>query len=198
MKPHYHEINFPKLILYSFALTTFFLSSCSSIDNQVDIQPVVTQERVDLNIDGDIISEIHNESEDLSTYSNRPDPIVNSGERLVRIKMDENSFVDLTLYQKYFNDPLQELYQYGAFAKSELSSKPAYIVADYYIDGQRVYCSAPDHLENRAQYNVFRVTEMANHYLIRIENLRLFNIVNKRKLEDENYVEFYGTFTLLK
>ncbi|MCB0502719.1 MAG: hypothetical protein KDD32_08540 [Bacteroidetes bacterium] len=199
MKTSPLKISLGHFFAYSLVTISLLLSSCSSIDVVDELQPISnTTERVDFNINGDIIKSIHIENEDLSSYTKRTEPIVNDGEHLVRINIDENSFIDLTLYQKYFSHPLENLYQYGAFAHNLLSSKPAYLVADYYIDGKRTYCSAPSYLENTQQFNVFRATEHNNQYLVRVENLKLYDVLVKRTTAEENYIQIYGTFTLLK
>lgn len=194
MKKRMKRGNVKYLFIIAIAILGLNLTSCSEdiVTNKT------TTERVDIKISGDVINSQSNEATDLATGSNNPNTILNSGEYLIRLNIDANTYVDFTLYNKLFTNQLEADFSYSAFSKEILSQKISYVVADYYSNGVKTFSSASSLATGKQQLNVFKTVEKEDFYLITLSNFELFGEAREGNKEKASSIFLNGTFTLLK
>ena len=173
----------------------FVFASCN-VDEVIPTEG--NNERIDLIINGDITANINEQSADLAAYALNTNPVLYPEETKVTIDLGAGNSLDLIFYNRNFNDPLEQTFQYGAFSLDLLGDRMAYIVADYYSNGVKKYSTISSYDRGIAQYNVVRVNDKGIYYLFNIENIKLYEVSNEDLKPKIKSIELNGTFSLQK
>ncbi|MEZ5022564.1 MAG: hypothetical protein R2728_04750 [Chitinophagales bacterium] len=187
--------NLKKSTILSILAILFVFASCN-VDEVIPAEG--NNERIDLRINGDITSNLNEQSSDLAEYTLNTTPVLNTEERKVTVDLGFGNSLDLIFYNRNFNDPLEETFQYGAFSLDLLGDRMAYVVADYYSNGVKKYSTISSVVKGIAQYNVVRANDKGNYYLFNIENINLYEVSNEDLRPKAKSIELNGTFTLQK
>ena len=161
-----------------------------------DVDALLKDERIDIEFSGALDFFIQSEASDLISYPVIAEAIYNKEEKRMELDLGDNGVLRFSIYNHFISEPLFYDIAYPAYTMDFLFGRGAYVVAEYELNGEVLFSTTSDLMEQVEQINVFQIRPEDDQYRIFLENLTLYSTdsAEKNGSEEVEEVELNGVF----